>query len=251
MPDERPSPAPSAGPPHPDRPLVASGIAIVVLLACVLVGAAVVRDGGGDAEASPPPETTTTVAAPDGPGEDLTLVDAFDGSDTFDGEGPLTEVEGLGPWTEARGTWRQEGGRATVTGGSEGGLNLATVDVGTPDVRAQVTLRDPDAGAALAFRVTDEDDYWLWAVVPGYATVVAYQVIDGVAHDRGNSGLTSLGSQVTLGVSAVGPLVELLVNGAVVLTLRDPGAAGDALGLGTAVDIQDASFEQVTVRRLG
>jgi len=238
------------------RPRAAALVA-TALVAVVVIGLVILlpRDDGEDAQEVATDATAGVTAkerpvvAPRGPGSDPRLASADAREDFNRPSGPLGSSLATGEWTVVRGTWAIVDGRATVDRGDEP-LTLATIELGTADVRAQVTVTDASRASGLAFRVVDEANYWLWTIAPDFATFVLTQVKGGEATVIGNSGLTSTKPGSTLGVHADGKRIELLANGAVVKRFDDDAATpGTRIGLATMGRGPAATFDDLIFQR--
>jgi hypothetical protein len=227
-----------------------AAIAAAVLVAVIVIGLVLLLprdDGGTDLAADGTTEPTAkqdTPVAPAGPGSDPKLAAATDRDDFNRPDGPLGD-----DWVPVRGTWSIVNGEATVERGDEQ-LTLATFELGTSDVRAQVTVPNASKASGLAFRIVDDANYWLWTIAPDFATFTLTRVEDGKPTVIGNSGITITRPGATLGINATGTTVELLANGAVVKKVEDDTAApGTQIGLATIGAGPTATFDDLIFQR--
>lgn len=233
-------------------PLVAIGVVVLVV---VVVASALLRspDPTADEAGSQQGESAAPQYAPTGPGSDP----ALDGDDVLrdsferSGEpGELGDFPDVGPWVTGRGAWAVSGGILQLSNGETTAPNVAWVDPGATDLRAQVTLTEPEKGAGLAFRIQDADNFWLWLVVPEYSTVALVRVEDAEAEVIDNPGLVAMRPGMTVGVHLVGSTIELLAQGVVVMTVEDADPPqGTGLGVGVAIGETTAAFSELAFVR--
>ena len=122
-----------------------------------------------------------------------------------------------------------EGHRARDGGGA---LALSHVELGTPDVRAQVTLPTAAKASGLASQWSTTRR-WLWTISPdpghlhpGEGAGTAQPTSLGDSDDQHQPAPRSV-------CHAVGPTIELLANGVVVLTVVDDAPVrGTRCGIG-------------------
>ncbi len=126
----------------------------------------------------------------------------------------------------------------------ETGASLATVDLGSGDQRASVTIITMRNAAGLAFRVAGPRNFWALRSATGSATWNVVKVIDGVATTVRNTGLQPMEDGTTVAVEAVGSRIEVFVDGLSVSILRDDDLSGaSAVGMIAATGEAEAEFD--------
>lgn len=249
---------------HPSV-LVAVAVAVVALLA-VAVLALTGDDGDDEAEVrtsgSTAPESTSDSTAevssttevrtsPAGDGLDPGLVRPGVAKDEFARPGPeLGEVPGIGEWQAPVGGWTVTDEQLVLAEPEPEEASLALFDPGSGDVRAQVRLRRRGEGSGLAFRVRDEQNFFLWATAPYFGIVVLLEVVDGERTVLLDSGLApTTDGMPSLGVNIVGSTVELLFQGAVSATYDDlpPVEGRERIGLGMVGGVEQPIFDDLLV----
>ncbi|HMJ75851.1 MAG TPA: hypothetical protein VK507_07755, partial [Iamia sp.] len=236
-------------------------VLVVALLAAVLLGGGDDDDtaGGGDGGSN---ETAVTAqgsaapagpveTAPVGPGEDQELVAGVDGASAFD----EAQAQGLGvapdgsPWEIRSGSWSVADGVARLDAvEGEDGVGLATFDPGLESYRLQVRLATLANGNGLAFGAAGPDDYFTVVAAPGFSTFFLVHVTEAGREVVGNSKLTATeGGRAVIGVHVTAGQVDVLVNGAVVLT-QAVELPGTAMGLGSIPGGYGGRFDEVSYR---
>jgi len=237
------------------------GVLVVALLAALLLGGGdddETADGddganggtavtaSGSAAPAGPVET-----APVGPGEDQDLVGGVDGASAFD----ENQSEGLGvapdgsQWEVRAGSWSVADGVARLDAvEGEDGVGLATFDPGLENYRLQVRLANLANGNGLAFGAAGPEDFFTVVAAPGFSTFFLVHVTEAGREVVGNSKLTATeGGRAVIGVHVALGQVEVLVNGAVVLT-QEVELPGTAIGLGSIPGGFGGRFDEVSYR---
>lgn len=227
--------------------MVAAAMVLVVIAIVMIVGGGdedtddpvataddtEVARAGGDTDTTGPTEPVEV--APVGPGSDPaldvpeTLTDDFERSD-------IGDFPGVSTWELLRGYFANTDGNLDVLGPPDDGVVVAAVDVGSEDVRAQVSIDRPASRAGLAFRIVDEQNMFVWARVPEVGSIVLYEVVDGLPEPVASSGYVPDGDGMpVLGINVVEDSVELLHEGVVVATYDDLPPAEGTTRIGLAL----------------
>jgi len=237
------------------RIVLIAGVAflIIAVLAFVLT-----RDGEADPTdrtgAGGSSSTSQATGDPAEPGSQVSIVGTSDAFDTEDADA-VPALESGAEWEQVSGTWGIRDSAVAVVEPSEN-RNFLVVDVGYPDLQAQMRLATVSKGAGFTFRYQDEFHYWALEVVPEFSTLNIIKVIGGDAQGEGEGGLKVLdkvadvpvADGTTIGVILRGDDIDVVVNSKVVKTLSDSDLAGlgrvgfTTLGPGTA----DARFDDFT-----
>lgn len=232
-PDDRRPPARPDDPDdddYPDDRRRVVVIAAVVFVVIALVGFALTRGGGSDDTAEP---TTGApgASAPGGDGATVTISgteDTFDRPDTNGGVDPLPN--GV-RWDFPNGTWDIRNGEVTLVAPSDT-RNFMVVDVGLPDVQAQVRLSKAVSGAGLTFRYQDEFHFWALEPSPENSAINIIKVDTEALGPPNSLGVFRTVKDVpvadgsTVGVILTGDQIQVILDGKVVDSFEDPYLAG-------------------------
>lgn len=205
--------------------------------------------GGGDpgAAGGTPPETT-----PD-PGSDPDLDDPATVADDFERtDGALGTFPGGSAWTDQVGKIGIEKGSArTLEVDPDSNLQLATIEVGSADVTAEVRLPSPVDRAGLAIRVASPDRFIGLFATSDYGTYTLARFENGELDDKniiGNTDLTGVSVGDVIGLRAKGSKIEVLTNGTVRNSFDDPKLEIDGTGVGVFAFLDDTGPEPIDAR---
>ncbi|QYG94621.1 hypothetical protein HC251_20715 [Iamia sp. SCSIO 61187] len=237
---------------RPGPLLVAAVVAFVLVVAGILV---LGDDDEPTADTGPIPTTipveegslpaeTTAPLAPAEPADDPALTEP-DVALTFDVDSavlppPSEDV----PWTAFSGDFEVVDGQAVSTGPEA--MAVATFPVPGSETRAQVTLPTGGVGVGLAFLTADGETY-AWVVMPDDSTVVLHRLGGAEPEVMVDAPLPAISPGLRVGLSSVGPQVELLANGAVVATVDELGPVS-AVGLAAIDGDVPGAFDDLVVQ---
>lgn len=205
--------------------------------------------GGGDpgpANGSPPETTPDPGTDPD-LDDPATVVDDFDRAD-----GPLGTFPGGSVWTDQVGKIGIEKGSArTAEVDQDSNLQLATIEVGSADVTAEVRLPSPVDRAGLAIRVASPDRFIGLFATSDYGTYTLARFENGELDDKniiGNTDLTGVSVGDVIGLRAKGSKIEVLTNGTVRNSFDDPKLEIDGTGVGVFAFLDETGPEPIDAR---
>ena len=198
-------------PPVSDRTTLVIGV-VMALVAVALVGVLIatggddsgdVATGAGDSEA----RATTAVFG---------TTDEFERADASE-LGALTADR---DWDPIAGVWGIENGNARVVTSAEN-RNHAVIGLGEADGAVQVRVERVTAGAGIVFRFRGPFNHWAVLAAPNGSTWNLVKVEDAESTIIGNTGATTVADGTTVAARFEGERVEVIINGAVLLTVQD------------------------------
>lgn len=132
-------------------------------------------------------------------------------------------------WRPVQGRWSVDAGTLVLRDAPEALPSLAVTDIGGPDGTVSVTMPEIAEGTGIVFRYQDQSNYWSLVAVPGFATWNLSKVVENERRLVGNTGLAPIGEFTSVGVRLDGPIIEVTIDGRVLLEVTDEFLADETI----------------------